>query len=179
MTARETAGRAAPTPAPTAYDRRMRALMNRGEARPFHATAARRRLVVATHIALTVSIAVTWGVAHATERSWLLFVAIGLLLPWCLATGVINSATRGLLELRGRVLDERQRAERDRVGARAHRTMLVLLLGGTLGFIGARVLGDTDVTVSLPYALAVALITHWLMPLWVAGLRVQDEPAED
>lgn len=45
---------------------------------------------------------------------------LGVLLPRCVATGVINSATRELLELRGRVLDERQLAERDRVLARAH-----------------------------------------------------------
>ncbi|MFJ8594345.1 hypothetical protein [Streptomyces sp. NPDC093598] len=42
-----------------------------------------------------------------------------LLVPWTVATGVINGATRGLLELRERVLDERQSAERGRVLARA------------------------------------------------------------
>ena len=57
--------------------------------------------------------------------AWLL---LALLLPWCVATGAINAATRGLLELRRRALDERQRAERSEVLARAHRITTALLL---------------------------------------------------
>ncbi|MEV7088917.1 hypothetical protein AB0O07_24030 [Streptomyces sp. NPDC093085] len=176
MTARQANG----TQAPTAYDRRMHAIMNREEGRSLYGTAARRRLVVGVHIALT---AVGVGAALfalATDRVWPLFVMAGALLPWCLATGLLNGATRGLLELRGRILDERQRAERDQAGARAHRVMLTLLLGGTLIALGLGLGpgGGSDLTVPLPYVLTLALITHWLMPLWVAGLRVQDEPAD-
>ncbi|MFJ2177381.1 hypothetical protein ACIOHE_31375 [Streptomyces sp. NPDC087851] len=176
MTARETP---APAAAPTTHDRRMYALMNRGETRPFHATAARRRLVVGAHVALTALMVGSWGVAQAMDLTWPLFVMIGLLLPWCLATGVLNGATRGLLELRGRMLDERQRAERDLIRARAHGVTLRLLLGGAFVFIVLHALGDRDVTVSLSYALVVALAVHWLVPLWLAGLQARDEPADD
>ncbi|MEU1690633.1 hypothetical protein ABZ590_03380, partial [Streptomyces hirsutus] len=41
------------------------------------------------------------------------------------------AATRGLLELRERALDERQSAERTRVQARAHRAMTLLLAAPT------------------------------------------------
>ncbi|MFJ8000990.1 hypothetical protein ACIQ7D_28335 [Streptomyces sp. NPDC096310] len=175
MTARETSTPAAPT----AYDRRMYALMNRGEAGSFHATAGRRKLVVGAHIALTALMIGSWGAAQAMDRTWPLFVLIGLLLPWCLATGVLNGATRGLLELRGRMLDERQRAERDLIRARAHGITLRVLLGGAFVFVVLHALGGRDVTVSLSYALVVAVIVHWMTPLWLAGLRVRDEPADD
>ncbi|RDG35802.1 hypothetical protein [Streptomyces corynorhini] len=187
---------------PTAYDRRMLALMNREEARPFHATAGRRRAVVGAHLALSVLGGAAPFVAEATGRTWPLFVLLGLLVPWCLATGVLNSATRGLLELRGRVLDERQRAERDRVLARAHRLTTLVLLAAALGAVAAGGLGGFDGgplgdgplgdgplgdgplggvragSLLLP-ALAGALLVHWLMPLWVAGLLVRDEPADE
>ncbi|MEV7421231.1 MULTISPECIES: hypothetical protein [unclassified Streptomyces] len=172
------------TPAPTAYDRRMLALMNRPEARRFHATAGRRRAVVGAHLVLSALGLAAPFVAESTGRTWPLFVLIGLLLPWCLATGVLNSATRGLLELRGRVLDERQLAERDRVLARAHRVTTLVLLAAALGAVAAGGLGDGALgnvragTLLVP-VLAGALLVHWLMPLWAAGLLVRDEPADE
>ncbi|MGK5630055.1 hypothetical protein [Streptomyces sp. URMC 123] len=102
-----------------------------------------------------------------------------LLLPWVIATGAINGATRGLLELRERALDERQQGERRRVLARAHRTMTLLLAGtaATLLIVGAAD-GDAPRAYAAPVVITV-LVAHWLMPLWVAGLMAQDEPAED
>lgn len=166
-----------PTRRMTGYDRRMLALMNRREGAPMYATATRRRIAVGAHITLTVASVAAWLLTVDGGQRWAMWTMLGLLLPWCVATGVINSATRGLLELRERALDERQRAERVRVAARARQVMLWLLLAAAAGAGLATHLGwDTD-GLLFP-ALFTAFVVHWLMPLWVAGLAVQDEPAD-
>ncbi|MFD7919121.1 hypothetical protein ACFV3R_07855 [Streptomyces sp. NPDC059740] len=161
-----------------AYDRRMTALMNRHSDHPWIATAARRRAAVALHVALTVAgLGTTWVLAVAdgeTVLRWTALALLVLLVPWCYATGFLNSATRGLLELRARVLDERQLAERARVQARAHRLTLYLLL---LACGGAAVVDVPQAAVAPGLASLVAF--HWLMPLWLAGLSVQDVAADD
>ncbi|MBT2490037.1 hypothetical protein J7E96_16230 [Streptomyces sp. ISL-96] len=163
----------------TRYDQRMFALMNREEGAALHATAVRRRLFVGAHILMTVASVVCWNVVVFGERQvWALVATLALLLPWCFVTGVINSATRGLLELRGRVLDERQLADRDRARARAHRLTSGLLLAAALGVGGAGWLGDVHVEGLIAPVLTAVLAAHWLMPLWVAGLMVRDEPGE-
>ncbi|MFE9554043.1 hypothetical protein ACFYMW_16410 [Streptomyces sp. NPDC006692] len=158
----------------TRYDRRMYAIMNRREAAPLYATAGRRRLVVAVHIALTAAFVAAWLgalVGGSLVAAWLL---LGLLLPWCVATGAINAATRGLLELRRRALDERQRAERDAVIARAHRLTTGLLLVAAAAVGAYTLAGGSAASLAFPVLLAV-FVAHWLTPHWVAGLRVQDE----
>ncbi|MEU1020153.1 hypothetical protein ABZ383_26760 [Streptomyces sp. NPDC005900] len=159
----------------TPYDRRMYRLMNRPEAAPFHATAARRRAVVLAHVALTGAGVLAWLGSVLGERRWATVAMLVLLLPWCVATGVINSSTRGLLELRVRALDERQRAERNRVLARAHRATLWTLLAAVAGSGAAALAGVAQKELLFPVLFAV-LVTHWLMPLWIAGLTAQDEP---
>ncbi|MET9799411.1 hypothetical protein [Streptomyces sp. NPDC006368] len=164
----------------TRYDRRMYAIMNRREGRALYATAARRRAVVAVHVVLTVAAAAAWlGTIHG-DGFGTLFAMVSLLLPWMFATGTLNAATRGLLELRGRMLDERQLTERDRVRALAHRITTGVLAAGAAGTGAAGWLGDVRLTGGMVFsALFTALVLHWLMPLWVAGLRVQDDPSED
>ncbi|MEV0120880.1 hypothetical protein AB0I16_04865 [Streptomyces sp. NPDC050703] len=162
----------------TSYDRRMFRLMNRREGAALHATAARRRAVVVAHIALTVAAGAAWLLSVVGERSWAMFTMLGLLLPWCFVTGVINSSTRGLLELRARALDERQRAERFRVAARARGVMLWLLLAVTVA-AGALTVKGVDTEGYLFPVLFSVFVVHWLMPLWVAGLSVRDEPGID
>ncbi|MGX1883287.1 hypothetical protein [Streptomyces sp. NPDC055287] len=167
-------------PTVTRHDRRMFALMNREEGSALHATAARRQLFVAAHVLMTVASVACWNVVVFGERQvWALVATLVLLLPWCFATGVINSATRGLLELRGRVLDERQLADRDRARARAHRLTSGLLLAAVLGVGVAGWIGDVQVEGLIAPVLTAMLAVHWLMPLWVAGLMVQDEPSEE
>ncbi len=113
------------------------------------------------------------------EPLWTIAAMGALLLPWMVATGVINIATRGLLELRERVLDERQSAERSRVLALAHRATTLLLAAAVLGLLAAGMAaGHAPKAYAGPVLIAV-LVVHWLMPLWVAGLRAQDEPTED
>ncbi|MET9830462.1 hypothetical protein ABZ078_14320 [Streptomyces sp. NPDC006385] len=165
----------------TRYDRSMLRLMNDPRGRVLHATATRRRVTVAAHVALTVAIVAL--IAHfclsQPEPMWAVAVGAVLMVPWMVATGVINSATRGMLELREHALDERQSAERRRVLARAHRTMTTLLLAAVAALLAAGAAdGDALRTYAAP-TLAIVLVAHWLMPLWVAGLTAQDEPAED
>ncbi|MEU0740771.1 hypothetical protein [Streptomyces sp. NPDC006134] len=165
----------------TPYDRAMVRLMNDRRGRPMYATAARRRLVVALHIALTAVVgALLASFTFAGARPlWPAALAAVLLLPWMVATGAINGATRGLLELRARVLDERQLAERNRVLAVAHRTMTVVLAAAVAVLLIAGAAGGESLGAAVAPVLLAVLVAHWLMPLWVAGLRAQDEPADD
>lgn len=165
----------------TRYDRSMMRVMNDRRGQPLYATAARRRLVVAAHLVLTVATGglMTYSYLAEGEPIWAFVVMAVLLLPWMVATGVINAATRGLLELREHALDERQSAERTRVQARAHRAMTLLLAATAVGLlIAGAAEGNAPTAYAAPVLIAV-LVVHWLMPLWVAGLMAQDEPAED
>ncbi|WP_374986186.1 hypothetical protein [Streptomyces fradiae] len=160
----------------TRFDQRMYTIMNRREGAPLFATVGRRRALVAAHVVLTAASAAAWLAVVVGDVYAALFAMPALLLPWMVATGAINAATRGLLELRGRMLDERQLAERDRVRAIAHRVTTTLLLAGTAGY-GA-LLWATEVRADATLGFTVlfaAFVTHWLMPLWVAGLRAEDD----
>ncbi|MEU6218484.1 hypothetical protein ABZ845_13335 [Streptomyces sp. NPDC047022] len=165
----------------TRYDRSMLRLMNDRRGRPLYATAARRRSVVAAHLVLTAAVSALMAYSSLTEGKpiWAAVAMVVLLLPWMVATGAINAATRGLLELRGRALDERQLAERARVQARAHRIMTLLLAATAAGLLIAGATVGHALTGYTAPALIAVLALHWLMPLWVAGLTAQDEPAED
>ncbi|EHN80344.1 hypothetical protein SMCF_97 [Streptomyces coelicoflavus ZG0656] len=164
----------------TRYDRSMLRLMNDRRARPLYATAPRRRLVVGAHLALSAAIGalVAYSGLGAGEPVWPFVAVAVLLLPWMVATGAINAATRGLLELRERALDERQSAERSRVRARAHRATTLLLAAIAVGLLVAGAAGGKALTVYAAPVVVAVLAVHWLMPLWVAGLTVQDEPAD-
>jgi hypothetical protein len=113
------------------------------------------------------------------EQWWLVVPMAALMLPWMFLTGVINSATRGLLELRARALDERQRTDRARVQAVAHRAMTVLLLAVVAVLLCAGAARGAALTAYAAPVLIAVLVTHWLMPLWVAGLTARDEPEDE
>ncbi|MFD3659532.1 hypothetical protein ACFWVF_02860 [Streptomyces sp. NPDC058659] len=162
----------------TRYDRRMYAVMNDRRAAAVYATAGRRRLLVGTHFALTtVGVGSYIGAVFGSGFGSVTAVAI-VLLPWVLLTGMLNGATRGLLELRGRMLDERQLVERDRVRALAHRFTLWLLVAAAFGAGTYSVLTDAPLQAAVTPVLIGVLAAHWMMPLWVAGLRVQDDLGE-
>ncbi|MEE1756131.1 hypothetical protein [Streptomyces sp. SP18CS02] len=163
----------------TRYDRRMYAIMNKREGAVLYATAARRRTVIGVHVLLTLAAVATWLGMLLEDALWPALVMLGLLPPWVLTTGIINGSTRGLLELRGRMLDERQLVERDRVRSLAHRITTGVLVAAAAGTGCAVWLADVRFEGMLFPALFAVLVLHWLMPLWVAGLRVQDECLED
>ncbi|WP_329619160.1 hypothetical protein OG357_00460 [Streptomyces sp. NBC_01255] len=159
----------------TRYDRHMYAMMNDRRAAAVYATAGRRRLLVGTHFALTtVGVGSYIGAVFGSGFGSVAAVAI-VLLPWVLLTGMLNGATHGLLELRGRMLDERQLVERDRVRALAHRITLWLLVAAAFGAGTYSVLTDAPLQAAVTPVLIGVLAAHWMMPLWVAGLRVQDD----
>ncbi|MFE6227227.1 MULTISPECIES: hypothetical protein [unclassified Streptomyces] len=162
----------------TRFDQRMYTVMNRREAAALYATAARRRAVVGVHVALTAVGVVAWNATVFADDTIGLIAVLAVLLPWIIATGAINAATRGLLELRGRMLDERQLVERDRVRATAHRVTGWLLLAATAAL--AVLARTTDVELgglALPLMVGV-FVVHRMMPLWIAMLRTEDEPAD-
>ncbi|WP_031506253.1 hypothetical protein [Streptomyces megasporus] len=165
--------------ATTRYDRHMLRLMNDPRRQRAHATRARRRGLVAAHVALTVAwLAVLLTLA---DHGWPALAALAVVtLAWCVVTGMLNLATRGLLELRARVLDERQLAERGRAFVIAHRTFLALQLAALLWVFLAYGGGDGQVSVRvLVGTVAALLVAHWLLPLWSAVLITRDAPAED
>ncbi|WP_030024052.1 hypothetical protein [Streptomyces monomycini] len=170
-----------PTPrrARTRYDERMYAIMNRREASAMYATTGRRRAAVAVHVLLTGVILAAEFTGFATATPWIVLTVPVLVLPWCLATGVLNAALRGLLDLRTHVLDERQLAERDRVRAKANRLTTYVLGCGVAGGIVVGELGGLTVGGAVLPVLISAFVVHWLMPLWVAGMTAQDEPADE
>ncbi|MGW7363070.1 hypothetical protein ACWGI8_06460 [Streptomyces sp. NPDC054841] len=167
------------TEAMSRHDRRMYAIMNSREGAAAYATVTRRRMIVGAHVLLTAASVVAWTAMTLGDAWWPMFALAGLLLPWCVVTGFINASTRGLLELRGRVLDERQRSERDRVQARAQRLATWLLFGATAGAGAVSWFGGLRGEVLIFPVLFAVLVAHWLMPLWIAGLRVQDEPGDE
>ncbi|MEU7280253.1 hypothetical protein AB0A69_15930 [Streptomyces sp. NPDC045431] len=161
----------------TRHDRRMYALMNRREATALYATAARRRAVVGAHVLMTLASIALWLLMVLDgDALWPAVALLALVLPWCVATGAINAATRGLLELRGRMLDERQLTERDRVRALAHRITTGLLLLAAAGMGAVTWFAEVRFEGLAFAVLFSALVIHWVMPLWVAGLRAEDEP---
>ena len=167
------------TAQPTKDDRTMLRLMNREETRHWHARSVQRRVWTAAHIALTVLTPAAFPLA-GENGALLLALIIPLVGAWCLCTGVLNSSTRGLLELRARVLDERQLAERGRVHTLAHRVQLGLMLAAFAGLGLAERFTDGGVSARALVAVGLGLLlTHWLLPLWTAVLRTQDEPEED
>ncbi|WP_052847794.1 hypothetical protein [Streptomyces avicenniae] len=159
---------------PTDYDRRMSRLMNRDEGRRWHARRGQRRAWTAAHVALTAGLLATFALADG--GALLLALVVPLLLAWCVCAGALNSATRGLLELRSRALDERQLAERAHVHTSAHRTQLAVLLAVALVLLLGDGLPDGVTTAGVVVALAAV---HWLLPLWTAALRAGDEPDDD
>ncbi|MDT0341301.1 hypothetical protein [Streptomyces litchfieldiae] len=166
------------TAEPTTYDRRMLRLMNREDGARLHARRGQRRAWTAAHIALTAATPAAFPLA-GDNAVLLLALVVPLTLAWCVCTGVLNASTRGLLELRARVLDERQLAERGRAHTAAHRAQLSLMLAAFAG-LGIAVGISGEITAGpLAAVLLGLLLTHWLLPLWIAALRAPDEPQDD
>ncbi|MGW7351703.1 hypothetical protein [Streptomyces sp. NPDC054784] len=161
----------------TRLDRWTYGRMNDPRLHHLHATRVQRRRIVCAHIGVTAvataALVLLYGLG---QPRWAVAVLAATVL-WIPLTGLLNSMTRGLLELRLRILDERQIAEREAVLARAHRGTLFLLSAAFLGIFGAHASGVTLHDLGAPIAVVgvVALVAHWLMPLWIAGFRAQDE----
>ncbi|MGW7519301.1 hypothetical protein ACWGJ2_27305 [Streptomyces sp. NPDC054796] len=166
----------------TRHDRWLYRTMNDPRTRRAHATRARRRFFVASHMALTAVTATGAVLLFLSDEPWWSAAVLVPMVAWIPVTGVLNASTRGLLELRSRALDERQLAERGEVHTRAHRLTLGAMTTALLGFFVAAMLFDVpfhDLSVPLAVTSFAVLLLHWLAPLWVAVLRVPDEVDED
>ncbi|MGI5349341.1 hypothetical protein ACQEU8_14245 [Streptomyces sp. CA-250714] len=165
----------------TRHDKWLLKTMNDPRTKRYHATrAARLRIVVAHMVTTAVGLAGMVG-AYAWAAAWPLAALLVALVVWVPLTGLLNSMTRGLLELRVRVLDERQVAERGEVHARAYRINSWVMTAALLGFYIAWLADSSMAGLAVPLA-ATGLVVwalHRLLPLWIAALRVQDEPEDD
>ncbi|MFI0979924.1 hypothetical protein ACH4SP_23335 [Streptomyces sp. NPDC021093] len=164
----------------TRRERAIQDLMDDPRARALHATAGRRLAAVAVHAALTVAFVVLLVALYGYDQLWAAFALIALLVPFVLATALLNGMTRGVVSLRARVLDERQLRERERARSTAQKMTGALIIGAAAGLWLAALCTDGQLTRA--YAaplLAGVFVLHWMMPLWIAGLMVKDEPADD
>ncbi|NLU66871.1 hypothetical protein [Streptomyces sp. HNM0574] len=161
------------TAQPTRYDRWMFGTMNDPRVTKVHATRGRRRALVVAHIALTAVMVTGFVALFVTEGRWWLAALLAPMVAWIPVTGVLNASTRGLLELRSRMLDERQLAERGEVYTRAHRLTLRGMLLALAGLWAAGLAGLTADGMLAPLGAAAfaLLVLHWLAPLWIAALR--------
>ncbi|MFE9392088.1 hypothetical protein [Streptomyces sp. NPDC006784] len=161
----------------TRYDRWLLRTMNDARTKRFHASRGARHRIVAGHLATT-GLGLTGMVGcFASAALW----PVVALLVWVPLTGLLNSMTRGLLELRVRFLDERQVAERGTAHLWAYRINSWLLTAALLGFYVLWVAGTSMADLAGPLAATglVAYVVHRLLPLWIAALRVRDEPQDD
>jgi len=151
----------------------------------WYRTRRRRRilvLLVAAGLALVWAWAIlSWAIApEETPLAADLALLAGMLLLYLPGVTALNAATRGSLELPERYLDERQLGERLRAVHTAHR--LGTLPPAVLA-VAALVVGwgrEATVPVSVVFLLLLALaLTHFVLPLLVAGWRMSDPPADE
>lgn len=154
---------------------------------PWYGTRRRRRAMVALAGAglglLWADAAVSWGLASGgTAAAVNLVLLAAMLLLYLPAVTVLNAATRGGMELAERYLDERQLGERLRAAGAAHRlgnlmlwAVTIVVMIGTWGRDRELLVPAAGVFLLL---LAVTL-THFALPLLVAGWRMPDPPAEE
>ncbi|WP_369209144.1 hypothetical protein [Streptomyces sp. PU-14G] len=165
----------------TRYDAWMLKTMNDARTKRYHATRRARRRIVVAHIGVTAVGAAGMVTPLAVASRWPLVALVAALVVWIPLMGLLNSMTRGLLELRPRVLDERQLAERGTVHALAYRISSSVMAAALLSFYVAWLTGAGVDALAVPLATAGfgVLVLHWLLPHWIAALRVQDEPEDD
>ncbi|MFG3252252.1 hypothetical protein [Streptomyces sp. NPDC048172] len=163
------------------YDAWALKTMNDPRAKRWHATRASRRRIVAAHI-VTTAVGTTGMIAmYGTGSAWWLALLVVALLAWIPLTAFLNSMTRGLFELRTRMLDERQRAERGTAHTIGHRitgwTMGVALIVFFVAHLAGAALDELAAPLAATGLCLFAL--QRLAPLWTAALRVEDEPEDD
>lgn len=163
--------------APTARDERMLRLMNEPRLHALTATRRRRLALVASHIGLTLLADVALVLLFATDGAWWIAALALISLAWIINTGLLNSATRGLLELRARMLDERQHAERGAAFTIAYRVAFALKVVIAAIALAIIFLSEGNEFVGL-VALFLLVQVHWLLPLWTAAVMTKDDPDE-
>ncbi|MET8050941.1 hypothetical protein ABZU75_25405 [Streptosporangium sp. NPDC005286] len=162
-------------------------IMQRDYLPSWYATRGRRRLLASAVVLATsllwVDAAISWAVPRDDRSALaglaLLAIAMVVYLP---AVTLLNVATRGVVELRERDLDERQVGERLRTVAIAHRVTTGILVALATVAIGVGIARGRDH--SLPWdalvSVTIALfLTHFVLPLIISGWRLPDPPNDD
>jgi hypothetical protein len=153
----------------------------------WYATRGRRRLI-ASAVALSLAllwadVAVSWASAPSDGADLSDFTLLALSgLIYFPAVSLLNIATRGIVELSERDLDERQVGERLRTVALAHRgTTGILVAVFVLALVAGVSQGrDHSMPGDAFFSLALALmLTHFVLPLVVSGWRLPDPPGDD
>ncbi len=153
----------------------------------WYATRGRRRLIASVVVLalalLWADVPVSWADAQGDGDELSDFTLLAISLVLCIpAISLLNIATRGVVELSERDLDERQVGERLRAVAISHRITSGILVAL---YVTALVAGSSrgpdysmpaDAIVSLTLALG---LTHFMLPLVVSGWRLPDPPGDD
>lgn len=158
-----------------------------GRLRPAQFTRAyRKRLVVVAAVLLALlwaNVPVVYLLAPSTTAMVLTFTLWALVLVgWLVVQARIIPATRGAVGLPDHLLDERQKTEKLRARALAHKGTLILLMVAYFGTIfGAP--GDADVTrlpaATIPMPFIALIATVAALPTLILAWRLPDPPAED
>lgn len=149
--------------------------------RPLQASRARRRLLVAVHVLLTAAFTAGFVVTNVTDQLWWLAPTLLCMVVWIPLMGMLNIANRCLFQVRDRMLDERQLAERGTGYRWAYRLSIPLMFAAYVVFNVAAIRGISLDAMALPIAVtAVALMELlWMLPTWFTAFFSPNEPLED
>ncbi|MBG0830485.1 hypothetical protein HS041_22245 [Planomonospora sp. ID67723] len=153
----------------------------------WYATRKRRRWLAGAgmfSLALQwINAAVSWAAEPDDGGNWIILTLLAVMMVIYLpAVTLMNIATRGLVELTERHLDERQVGERLRATTIAHRITTGLLAACFVTAVVAGVGGEGDYVVPerAVIMLIVALaMTHLVLPLIVSTWRLPDPLPDD
>ncbi|MEU7989820.1 hypothetical protein AB0B56_33660 [Streptosporangium canum] len=156
--------------------------------RSWYATRGRRRLLVGVGAGsaglIWVSAIVCYYLAPSLTAMWTTFALTGAAsVIYVVVYSALVGATRGVVGLAERHLDERQSRERQKIQANAHRgTTVTLVVLGVLLLSLAVPRGET--AVQIPAAAIVMLVfgviaTHVILPSLMAGWQMSDPPPDD
>ncbi|MFJ2032722.1 hypothetical protein [Streptosporangium sp. NPDC087985] len=155
--------------------------------RPWYATRRRRRILVGMGTGsaglIWISAIVCLYLAPSTAAMWTTFALLGAaLVIYLVVYAALIGATRGMVGLAERYLDERQSRERQKVQVEARRgtTAVLIVLGVLLSLAVPR--GET--VVQIPAAAITMLVlsviaTHLILPSLIAGWQMTDPPPDD
>lgn len=133
-----------------------------------------RRLLVGISLIFSGAIPAVMSFDKILPLGLTIGLIIGLTLTWCIVIGMLNLATRGVIEVSVRDVDERERAIRGHIAAMLWWPCMILMLAA-----GAAMLAlpwDKGAKAAL---LAGAWFVAMLLPLHWAAWTLPDEPAED
>ncbi|MER5321889.1 hypothetical protein [Streptosporangium roseum] len=155
--------------------------------RSWYATRGRRRILAGVGAAsaglIWISAIVCYYLAPSTTAMWTTFALTGAaFVIYVVVYSALVGATRGVIGLAERHLDERQSRERRKIQANAHRGTTVTLV--VLGVLLSVAMPRGETVVQIPAAAIVMLVfgviaTHVILPSLMAGWQMSDPPPDD